>query len=222
MAKDYIPRPNGGFDLFHKNLVKRVVLKAIAWNIPIAKANELNTKSIKCANLYHVLRLRGNGTSGQVLEHEQFRIVFESYLRKFVNAYIRNNQSIIVEDMSYMGIKTRGKRRNKRTGIHGAPQVTIESIPGAYIRFVCRVESSTGRGSIHPESDGIEIRYSIGTELPDFNKLQYTIVRKRAHVKLDVKPAWRGKYIYAYVRWVNLTDDERSGPWSVVLIQQIY
>lgn len=218
MAKDYIPRANGKFDLFQSNLVKMVVDNAATWNIPIAEVNILQANSIKYGKLYKAIFNKGNRTQMQVMKHDQFREkTFEPDIRVFVNSFLRVNKSIDAAALSAMGIPERKKRRRHRTKIETAPNVFIENIATIWLRFVCRIESHYGKGSIHPESDGIEFRYSIGTKPDNPKKATYSRISKKAHFILKFEEEHRGKTVYIYARWINLVNDDLSGPWCNVL-----
>ncbi len=222
MPKDYIPRPNAQFNIFQKNLVQHTVANAVAWNIPAGEVNALAAASATYGNLYKIISNKGDRTKSQVLEHNLFRKTYEADLRKFVNNFLRNNEALTAGELTNMSIPQRSKKRSSRSAITDSPVLIVESIPGAYLRFLCRRQNHEGRASIHPESDGVELRFSIGTEYLDYNHAQHILVRKHAHIRLPVKPEWRGKTLYAFARCVNLTDDSRSSPWCDVVMQGVY
>lgn len=85
----------------------------------------------------------------QVKEHDVFRKTYEKDLRQFVNRYLRSNKNIGTSDMIGLGVKVRGKKRGHRTKMETTPEVFIESVPGAWLKFVCRVEGKEGKASIH-------------------------------------------------------------------------
>jgi hypothetical protein len=222
MAKDYIPRPNAGFHQFQKNLVEMVVAKALAWNLPGGDVSTLATDSSTYANHFNIIGNKGNCTTSQRLAHDEFRTVYEKGLRLFVNGFLRGNKNISHDELSMMGIKVRCKKRKKRSAIDGQPVLWIVSQPGAFLKFYCRQEEHAGRASIHPEGDGVELRYNIGTPESNPNQMEHVLFSKKAHIRLSVKPEWRGKKIYACARWVNLSDQSRSSTWCDVVIQMIY
>ena len=222
MTRDYIPRPNADFNNFQHNIATKVAANAVAWNIPNAEVNALSSTSAAYGNIYNIISNKGSRTMWQVHEYNALRKTYEADLRKFVNSYLRNNKNIEAAAFTSMGIPQRGKRRKNRSAITDAPELIAQSVPGAFVRFWCRQQNHDGRASIHPESDGVEIRYSIGTEPVDFNHAQHTFVSKKAHIRLPVKLEWRGKNLYAYARWVNLADHNRSSGWSYVVVVQVY
>ena len=217
MAKDYIPRANGKFDTFQSILAKNVVANATAWKIPMDEVNTLKAASIKYSELYKAISIKSNRTQVQVTAHDDFREkTFEPDFRVFVNSFIKTNKNIDVSALSAMGITERKKRRKQRSKIETTPQVFIENIANMWLRFVCRIESHYGKGSIHPESDGLEFRYSIGTKPATPKKATDHQVSKKAHFILKFEEEHRGKTIYIYARWVNQVNDALSGPWSTV------
>lgn len=224
MAKDYIPRANDKFHIFQQNLVKAVVANAVAWKIPADEVTAIQTSSDTYANLYKSLSNKATRTRMQIKAHDSFRKTYEPDLRQLVNAFMRSNKNIEASMLSTLGIKQRGRRRAQRTKIDTHPVLFMEPIGGMRMRFGCRIEAHEGRGSVHPESDGLELRYGLLDTLTNANLDQATQVHfsKKAHFQVEFPPAFRGKNLVLFVRWKNLTNDTLSGPWSGAYTGMVY
>ncbi len=222
MAHDYIPRPILQFHEFQKNLVQMVSSKAGIWNIPVAEVNGLTASSAAYENHFKNVIDKPGRSQAQVVAHKQFRKDYESELRLFVNGFLRSNKLISDTDRVNLGLKIRGKRRKHRTRIETAPVVFMESFPGAWLKMWCRIEGHIGRASLHPESEGVEICFSIGTKPKDEEECAHSFFSKKAHIRLAIKPDWRGKMFYGFMRWKNLSNDELSGPFCGVVMQMVY
>lgn len=222
MGRDYIPRPNAKYNEFQSNLAKKVVANAVAWKIPAEEVDAFQQASVKYGNLFRAISNKATRTKTQVQDHDEFRKTFEIDLRAFVNSYIRSNKNISPSEVAAMGIKRREKKRKHRAKIDTTPVLFIESKGGLRLRFVCRIESHYGKGSIHSESDGLEIRYIIGTKTFNAKEAKEIHFSKKAHFILEFAEEDRGKYIYVFARWKNQVNQSLSGPWCEVVIGFVF
>lgn len=218
MAKDYVPRGNGEFNNFHKFIAASSVSNAVAWGIPIAKANAFKSASDTQANLYKAIANKKKRTSEQVAAHTTGRKGFEKKLRKFVNEYLAGNSNIPDSAKLAMGLNLRTHTKHSRPAIEGTPVTFVVGKGGVSLMIVSRVADKEGRASIHKHSDGQEIAYSIGRDPGNPEKADKRIFRKKAHVLLRLDYADVGKHIYVYTRWVNLRSEAKSSGWSEVAI----
>lgn len=140
-------------------------------------------------------------------------------------------------DRNTLRIKER-KPASERTAIDTTPDIIIHAKSGVRMEIQNRVESDQNRPSRHPESDGVEYKYSIseGTAaaakppaettdpVPGKSVAAVEVVTKfstkaRFIIKLTEDEA--GKMLNIQTRWKNNVDDEKSGPWSEVISKRI-
>lgn len=222
IAKDYIPRGNGEFDTFQLNIAKAVVANGTAWKIPADEVTALQSSSTQYGNLYKIISNKNNRTKSQVDAYNNFRKTYESDLRLFVNGFMRSNKNVPSSILSALGIKQRGRRRKQRSQIITAPIVFIHTLGSMRLKFLCRIESHIGKASIHPEADGIELRYIIGSEPQVAAEKLTHHFSKKAKFMMEFGDEHRGKKIYVYARWKNEVHEWQSGPWCRLVEAVIY
>jgi len=123
-------------------------------------------------------------------------------------------------DRSVFNITLPSKKRSPRPHITTAPMVNLRVLDGGMILITCRERTDSDRASRHPHADDIEMKYilvDVGAQPPaspeDFN---HTESSKRAIFRFDGGVNHPGKRLYAYLRWRNLSDIHKSGPWSTI------
>ncbi len=216
MPADFIPRKNLDFATFQHNLVNQVVAHAAAWGISAGSVAELVAASGKYTHHYNAISNKGERTMAHVAGHNQERKNFEKTLRQFVNAYIRGNTQINEEQMAGMMLRHRRKKRTVREYIHHAPEVWIQVKGGMVVKIYCRQVNTAGKAAVHPEADGIELRYSLGTAATRAAQATEVLFTKKAKNKIQLPLTQQGKKLYLFARWLNLTTPDRSSPWSEV------
>ena len=124
---------------------------------------------------------------------------------------------ITEDDRAVFRIPKRKKTYTRRTAIDDAPLVQLQSMAGGWIRLRARVAGTEGRARIRPMADYLEVRYAvlpIGTTPPETwsQCLQFTVKTKAISI-LQLPLDQRGRVIYAFCRWTNLSEQSKSGPW---------
>jgi hypothetical protein len=216
MAKDYIPRPNAKFDAFQQNIAKTVVANADDWQIPAEDVTELSDASVEYGKRYKAISNKETCTTSQRSAHNNFRTDYEKQLRKFVNRFLRDNAKVSHSQLVGMDIKVRGKKRGSRSAITDVVSFHVAAMDGCRAKFYCRIPNHLGAASLHPEADGVEIRYTIGDKPVDCRDCPHVLVAKKAQVLIQLDLSVPGKIIYAFARWVNLSNPNLSGPYSVM------
>lgn len=222
MAADYIPRRNADFANFQRNIVNKVSANASAWVIPLAEVGELAVASGKYNNHYKNISNKGERTMVQVAAHDAERKKFEKQLRQFVNGFIRGNTKITTEQMADMGLAHRRQKRKVREQMNESPEVSLVLLGGMQVKIFCRQQNHDGKASVHPEADGIELRYSLGTPVSHASQATEVLFTKKAKNLLRLPIEAQGKKLYVFTRWLNLTHPERSSPWSEVRETVVY
>lgn len=127
--------------------------------------------------------------------------------------------AITLADRNTLNLKVRDTVPSARTAITTAPTVKGKSMEGANVSLECRVVSDSTRTSRHPDADAVEVRYNVGTTAPANPAActrSHTNKKSRFTIETDIADA--GKKFYAFVRWVNLSDASKNGPWSVLVV----
>lgn len=133
---------------------------------------------------------------------------------------IAASPNVTAVDRAVFNIKKRDDIPTARPKIKTAPYVDLKGLEGAVTQVTCRVESDSTRSSMHPDADEIEMKYilvgandpaPVGPEACPNSKDS-----KKAIFQLSSGVPNAGKRLYAYLRWHNVSEEAKSGPWSQV------
>ncbi len=99
------------------------------------------------------------------------------------------------------------------------PSVKVASLAGAGVEVVNRVESDSSRPSLHPEADGVEIRYIIVAKADDpvpADPEDYpkVVVSRKAKTLIKAGVANVGSRMIGFCRWINSSENAKSSGWS--------
>jgi len=131
---------------------------------------------------------------------------------------MRTSTALTTSDRNTLNLKERDTVPSARPAITTAPTVKGKPREGANVALECRVTSDSTRTSRHPDADAAEVRYNVGTTAPA-NPAACTRshTNKKARFSIETDIADAGKKFYAFVRWVNLSDASKNGPWSALV-----
>lgn len=135
---------------------------------------------------------------------------------------MEGSTALIKADRLILGIKERDRERTLRGAIATAPDVALTPQEGGNVRVRCRVDSDQTRASMHPLADGMELFYKIGGEPPgNEGECPDRLLSKKALFTFKAGTGNDGKRMYAYGRWVNLSEPAKNGPFSPLAIVTI-
>lgn len=217
MASDYIPRKITAFNTFQLNLSQTVADNGASWNIPSEVVTAWTAEAAAYKTVYTAQMNKAARTTVDVRIHAEFRKAYEAKIRKWVNAYVNGNPAVPVELKHTLGLKDRGKKRQQRGRIDALITFTMEPIRGGRVRIVCREPEHRGRARLAADSDGVELRYAIGTKPEHENSPLYIRhFSSTATIMLDPGAANIGRFLYVMARWRNLRHEEKSSTWTTV------
>lgn len=224
MATGIFPTRDAEFNTYFGTALSYLTANNARLQVAAADLTELGAIKTDWDVKFPLTQSSNTTTTTLVEEKNELRDDAEDLLRKI---YGDIPQSLLTPaDRNTLNLKER-KPGSPRPAIITEPILIPETLPGAFVKFVCRVENDESRPSIHPDADGVEIKVSIDAAPPtppnpnqDF---QYTFFSSKASFKQATDPSLAGKRLYAIARWKNNTDDTKSGPWcrvqSVMLIE---
>jgi hypothetical protein len=106
----------------------------------------------------------------------------------------------------------------KRGRIEDVPMALMQPAGGGILNIRVRRETDNNRASRHPLADGIEMKYLIAdvnaTPPNSADDCVMNYISKKAIFRFQTKPGNAGKRIYAFFRWINLSNYENSGSWT--------
>jgi len=125
--------------------------------------------------------------------------------------------AINVDDRVVFRIPKRDKQPTPRAKITTIPFFDLKQIGGGQFKTRVRTKEDASRASMHPDADAYEIRYIISDTSPDsVNDMDKFSIKKKALDILDVDVKNSGKTMFYCIRWVNLSNPENSGPYSII------
>lgn len=213
--KDYIPGGILDFREFEGDLVGDVTTNAVAWGIAAGRVTALTGAQGVYEPLFDAIKNKKKRTQEQVNDHSAGRKVYVKFIRAFVKENLINNSLISRAQKLAMGLNPGDDVRHDRPAIESIPDINLGSLGGARVRIVARVDSEVSRPSIHADSDGVEVRYSIGTTPPAnvwATDKVYFSSKARFSIPLGVDN--KTKIIYLFGHWKNNKDDSKSGDWT--------
>lgn len=213
--KDYMPTRDADFFTFQRHLIDKAEANKAAWGIADSAVDALAVRRDEYEPLYHKAQNKGKRTMGDVLAHRYCRRTYEKEIRAFVRKY---DGFIPDTGKSLIGLTIRDTEPSPRPAISDIPAPFLKPLGGGTIKVTCKRTTDQDRPSIHRDADAIECRYIFipKGEMPpksweDCSKIQTS---KKARFYIDCGDKNSGHSFYGFFRWVNLTDPDRSGPWS--------
>lgn len=221
-----VPRPDNPFDTYIKRTTDTLLTAGppTTWSrlglIQVEMDEWQGYRDDWAANwtLYKnpLTRTQGITTAKNSIKHQ-----FIDFTTPLLNR-ILGSPNLTDDDRIAFNLPPADRSRSKRGKIIGTPFTTIRSIAVGTLRVRTRVEATDKRSALHPLADGVEIRYAI---LADNEKepaipprtaedCPYVVVSTRSLFNLSPGPRESTKRIYAFVRWVNLTNPANNSPWT--------
>lgn len=106
----------------------------------------------------------------------------------------------------------------KRGKIEDIPMVQMQPAGSGWMKIRVRRETDNNRASRHPLADGVEMKFiikEVNAPAPhSADDCIESVISKKAIFTFHARPGNAGKRIYAFFRWVNLSNQENSGGWT--------
>jgi len=207
---DFIPRQDGAFDVFYRNLVDFVLDNHARWkHIPQDDVDHLEqefdqwTKAYQKTLVPHIPQL--------TLEKNRVRVTMERALRAFINRFLRW-PPVTDLDRDKMGVRNWDTIRTPQPPPTTIPEIEADSSIIRQLSFRVRDFGSTSWGK--PEHvHGIEFAWGIMDGRPGhISELPHLETATANPITLTFEDEERGKKIYYAARWLNNT--AQPGPWS--------
>jgi hypothetical protein len=213
--KDYIPGPDKDFDIFQANLSTMVAANAAAWNIPTKALEEIAPYAIRWNNAWAIAKNTGTRSHDEIVEKDLARKDYEAVMRPFVREFLASNSAVTDQQRAAMGLTIPSDTHSPRPKIETVPSVILKAVGGGAIRVECRVEHDSSRASMHPDADVVEISYKIGEPAPanpsETNQIKNST---RGSFIMELGAENAGKHLFCFARWVNESNNSKSGLWS--------
>lgn len=120
-------------------------------------------------------------------------------------------------DRSTLSLPAPDRIATPRGVIDAEPTVKVNSMPSARMQIRVTTDADASRASLHPLADAIEMRYQVGgTQPANAPACAGVMVSKKSIFNFDAGIDNEGKKFFGFVRYVNLTDPAKNGPWSSI------
>jgi hypothetical protein len=216
-TQNYIPRKDARFDEWLGFLTRFVVSKtcggAPAWtHIP---SEALKTLSDDYARWHDAwTQVNGPHTSGDTLYKNETRKAAESFVRPFVNQYLRF-PPVTDADRTSMGIHNRDKVATRIKKPHTVPLILqIDSRRGRLMLIRFRDESVETGEALPYGCSGCLLRFAWGPKrLNDTKELtECCVMTASPYLLTKLPPEAQGMWLSCCVQWLNTRGEE--GPES--------
>ena len=150
--------------------------------------------------------------------HKREQAIYEKLIREYVNENLRNNSNLDTGDLSGLGLTVPDTERTDKPQLEDRPLVAAEMKGGALLKMQFEIAEDSTRPSMHPDAHALELKYQIGGTEPvsaDDTTESVTFTKARHQIQLGVENA--GQFFYGFARWINTSENSKSGPYSVII-----
>jgi hypothetical protein len=211
---DYIPRSDGKFLTWVKNLFAYVVAHATAWNLNPASWAHIDPPMITAYE--DALTKAGDPNRGKadVLVKNQTRDALKKETRKYVKGFLEYNPLVTDDDRERMGLPVHDPKPTPVSDPDTMPVATVKT-PSPGVVECHFVDSKSGKKAKPAGVHGCEFRWIISYTAPtDWEQLIHSSFSTRTPIRISFEGNDRGKTIYFALRWENTRGVK--GPWSEI------
>jgi hypothetical protein len=213
MQSDYIPRPDGAFLEWVKNLYAYTLTHYTGWSVPSPQTS-LETLLNAYDSAYTAAQNPNRGKA-DVLKKNETRKALETAVRVYVKAYLINNPAVTDEDKVAMGLPVYSHTHHPVPIPHTSPQLFIDTGTRRRLIITYKDEGSEHRGKPHGVH-GIEVRWAILDHPPvDLKELIHSAFDTNPPLTLEFEEHERGKKVYLCGRWEIQREGEK-GPEGAI------
>lgn len=177
----------------------------------------LRTKSQSWFSKYGKTLNPATRTSTLVSEKNALKKDFIEYAIAPLNI-IAASINITQDDRDILNLPARDRAPSPRPVITDMPVTALAVLGGGNVKVTNRTSHDASRASIHPDADGVEIRWAIvadGAPAPAFPAdCPNSEVLTKAIYTMELTPENASKHLYLFARWRNNSEPAKSGPWG--------
>ncbi|MDR2193524.1 MAG: hypothetical protein LBP19_03520 [Treponema sp.] len=213
MQTDYVPRPDGAFLDWAKNLYAYAFAHYAGWSVP---SPQTSLEALLTAyDAAYTAAQNPNRSKADVLRKNETRKALESAVRVYVKAYLINNPAVTDEDKVAMGLPVYSHTHHPVPVPHTSPQLFIDTGTRRRLIITYKDEGSTRRGKprgVH----GIEVRWAILEQPPaNIKDLINSSFDTNPPLTLEFEEHERGKRVYLCGLWEIEREGEKGPPGAI-------
>jgi hypothetical protein len=123
--------------------------------------------------------------------------------------------ALTTDDRGILNLPEPDRTPTARPVISDQPFVKVDSLPSGHFKIRSRLTADASRASMHPDADGVEMRYQVGGAAPaNANVCTGVKVSTKALFDFDAGVANDGQKLFCFLRYINQSNPENNGPWS--------
>jgi hypothetical protein len=205
---DYIPRTDGAFLEWVKNLYDYALAHYARWSVPSPQAS-LETL-LGAYQAGYAAAQNPNRGKADVLKKNETRQALEAAVRVYVKAYLSNNPAVTDEDKVALGLPVYRRTRHPVPVPHTSPQLFIDTGTRRRLIITYKDEGSEHRGK--PQGvHGIEVRWAVlDTPPADLKDLIHSAFDTKPPLILEFEEHERGSKVYLCGRWEIQREGEKG------------
>ncbi len=233
----FIPDPFNEFDVWQKQFVKGILTDPVTgnpapfppgpgadpsnwqnWEITEADTAVVVDGQATFQPFYDDWSDESNRTPKIIEDHQREHDIYENLIREYVGENLRNNSNLDTGDLAELGLTVPDTERTAKPQLEDRPLVAAEMKGGALLKMQFEIAEDSTRPSMHPDAHALELKYQIGGTEPvsaDDTTQSVTFAKARQQIQLGVENA--GQFCYGFARWINTSDNSKSGPYSVLI-----
>jgi hypothetical protein len=212
---DYIPRSDGKFLAWVKNLFAYVLMNAMRWNITPSSWSHIDPPMITAYEDALKKTEDPNRGKADTQVKNQTRDALKKETRKYVKGYLEYNPLVTDDDRVHMGLPIHDTKPTPVSDPETTPDATVETPSPGVVEFHI-VDSKSGKKAKPAGVHGCEIRWIVADTVPeDWDQLINSSFSTRTPVRISFKGPDRGKTLYFALRWENTRGVK--GPWTEIM-----
>jgi hypothetical protein len=215
MSTDYIPRSDGKFLTWVKNLFAYLVTNASRWNLNPSSWAHINPPMISAYENALAKAQDPNSGVADTLEKNETRDTLKKATRIYVKEHLEYNSLITDEERLHMGLPVHDPHPTPASDPHTYPLLSTK-LPAPGVVEIHAVDSESRRRAKPAGVHGFEVKTAIlETPATDWAQLTDSIFFTRTPGQISFSGAQRGKMLSLAARWENTRGVK--GPWSEII-----
>ncbi|MDR1340601.1 MAG: hypothetical protein LBK58_11200 [Prevotellaceae bacterium] len=215
MGKDYIPRNDGNFLTWDKNLFTRVRTNAPRWNLSPTSWLHIDPPMITAYEDAYAKAQDPNSGMADTLEKNITRDILKKATRIYVKEFLEYNSLITDEERLQMGLPVHDPKPSPAKDPHTYPVLTTKLLAPGVIE-IHAVDSESGRKAKPAGVHGFEVKMVI-LDVPatEWEQLTDSQFFTKTPGRISFTGKQRGKMLSLAGRWENTRGVK--GPWSEII-----
>jgi hypothetical protein len=198
------------------------VLNYVRLGLVVSERNKWHSYAVtQWPELYNKSNDPNFRTPNIIAEKDELKLEIIEFINPLLFRMAGSSQ-VTLADKNTLLLPAVKRTRKPRLPIETAPNTSMSPMEGGTILVSNRVDKSEKRDKMHPDADALEMVFKIGGTPPTTPlECSGNFMSSKAKFIFQGGMENDGKKLFAYTRWVNLTDPSKTGPWSTLVMATI-